>query len=82
MARARRPRQVQVLLLWLLVAHTASTLDSKVLLPYRPYSWLQWLGGLGPLLTSQPQSSQPVLEALVQSVVAALGGATKQKGRR
>ena len=59
-----------------------STLDSKVLLPYRPYSWLQWLGGLGPLLTSQPRSSQPVLEALVQSVVAALGGATKQKGRR
>lgn len=43
----------------------------EALQPYWPYKWLQWLGGLGPLLTARPQSAQPVLEALVQSVVAA-----------
>ena len=41
--------------------------DSSIcaLLPSRPYQWLQWLGGLGPLLTSKPHPSQLVLEKLL-----------------
>jgi len=38
------------------------------LLPSRPYRWLQWLGGLGPLLTSAPQPSQLVLEKLLKAL--------------
>ena len=36
------------------------------LLPARPYQWLQWLGGLGPLLTATPQPSQLVLEQVLK----------------
>ena len=38
------------------------------LLPQRPYKWLQWLGGLGPLLNSPPQPSQLVLDTLVREI--------------
>ena len=38
------------------------------LLPARPYRWLQWLGGLGPLLTSTPHPSQLVLERLLKAL--------------
>lgn len=43
--------------------------DVRALLSGRPYRWLQWLGGLGPLLTSPPHPSQRVFDLLVTSVV-------------
>ena len=38
----------------------------SVLAPYRPYKWVQWLGGLGPLLTAAPQPSHRVLEVMLK----------------
>ena len=42
--------------------------SQQSLLPQRPYKWLQWLGGLGPLLNSPPQPSQLVLDTLVREI--------------
>ena len=39
---------------------------------HRPFKWLQWLGGLGPLLTTPPQPSHVVLDVLVRAVTKAL----------
>ena len=45
-------------------------------LPFRAYRWLQWCGGLGPLLTSPPRPTQPIMTALVAAVSRAI-----QKGK-
>jgi len=44
--------------------------DMAALSPHRPYKWLQWLGGLGPLLTTAPQPSQLVLGVLMSKLAA------------
>jgi hypothetical protein len=54
-----------------LEASAAATSEADAvasLLPARPYRWLQWLGGLGPLLTSTPHPSQLVLERLLKAL--------------
>ena len=38
--------------------------------------------GLGPLLTSRPRASQPVLEALVEAATLAVRGAGNKRARR
>ena len=40
--------------------------------PYRAYKWLQWCGGLGPLLESPPIPTQRALLALVTALASAL----------